>query len=101
MKLMFALLSMLALAAPAGAEDAPFVFRADAVTRHNTNLRAGPSLKAGVLTVIPRGQQVQVGRCNDWCPVKYQAAGKTYAGYISANLLKRRLLPVITPQNRK
>ncbi|GAA4009550.1 hypothetical protein GCM10022631_22560 [Deinococcus rubellus] len=92
---------MLALAAPAGAKDAPFVFQADAVTRHNTNLRAGPSLKARVLTVIPGGQTVQVGRCDEWCPVKYQAGNKTYAGYLYAELLKRQLLPIITPQNRR
>ncbi len=100
MKLMPAVL-LLALAAPAGAENAPFVFQSDAVTRHNTNLRAGPSLQARVLTVVPRGQPVQVGRCGEWCPVKYQAADKTYAGYISADLLKRQLLPIITPQNRR
>ncbi|WP_161881520.1 SH3 domain-containing protein [Deinococcus alpinitundrae] len=98
MKLMLTVALLLALAAPAGAEDVPFVFQSDAVTRHNTNLRTGPSLKAAVLTVVPRGQPVQVGRCSVWCPVKYQASGKTYAGYISADLLKRQLLPIITPQ---
>lgn len=101
MKLMLAAASMLALAAPAGAEDAPFVFQSDAVTRRNTNLRAGPSLGTRVLAVVPRGQSVQVGRCDEWCPVKYQAEKKTYAGYISADLLKRQLLPIITPQNRR
>lgn len=101
MKLMSAALMIFALAVPAAAKDAPFVFQADAVTRHNTNLRTGPSLRAAVLTVIPRGQPVQVGRCNEWCPVKYQAADRTYAGYISADLLKRQLLPIITPQNRR
>ena len=91
--LRFACLAALGLSASA----APFVFRADAVTRHNTNLRAGPSLSAKVLLVIPRGQEVKLGKCGEWCQVTYLDAGGQHAGYLYAALLKRQLVPIVTP----
>ncbi|AZI42866.1 SH3 domain-containing protein [Deinococcus psychrotolerans] len=94
-----ALLGALALTLPAAAQDAHFVFRAQATTRHNTNLRAQPSLKAKVLLVVPRGQQVKVGDCTDWCQVTYQDGQQTHTGYLYAALLKRKVLPIITPQS--
>ncbi len=96
-----ALLAALVLTLPAAAQDAHFVFRAQATTRHNTNLRTGPSLKAKVLLVVPAGQSVKVGDCTDWCQVTYQDGQKTHTGYLYAALLKRKLLPILTPSNTK
>lgn len=94
-----ALFGALILTLPAAAQEAHFVFRAQATTRHNTNLRAGPSLKAKVLLVVPRGQQVKVGDCTDWCRVTYQDGQKSHSGYLSAALLRRKVLPIITPHS--
>ncbi len=91
--LRFACFAVLGLSASA----APFVFHADAVTRRNTNLRAGPSLSAKVLLVIPRGQPVKLEECGEWCRVSYLDAGGQHAGYLYAALLKRQLVPIVTP----
>lgn len=58
---------------------------APATVAADINLRRGPGVKFGVVTVIPAGENVNRGRCarNNWCRVSWNGA----SGYLNASYL--------------
>ena len=60
----FAALTVMALTAAASAK--PLTLSAE------TNLRAAPGTKSEIVTLIPKGSEVEVGECDaGWCKVKF------------------------------
>lgn len=64
MRTLFAAVTVTALAAAASAK--PLTLPAE------TNLRAAPGTKSEILTLMPKGSEVEVGECDaGWCKVKF------------------------------
>ncbi|AFD27669.1 DUF3761 domain-containing protein [Deinococcus gobiensis] len=66
-------------------------FALQVTTTENLNLRSGPTKTAPVLSQVPKGTQLEIGACSQFCPVVYQGR----RGYVARAYLKATPAPAL------